>query len=310
MAGFEPGALPPLPHLERLLARADRREAPAGFAADLFALFELESADGADLPTAAVTFLADSGEAPRGYVLQADPLQLLPDRDRLLAFDLDDDPLDEEERDALVAAFNTHFGDDPGVLQSTASGRLYLSCERAPSLRTHPVSSVIGRGLDRYLPEGDDQRSWRSLLNETQMLCHALEVNQRREALGRPVLNGLWFSGGGVLPSACSSHIGNLIGECPLSHGLMALSGAQGNDELTVDHAPGRALMRANRDAWLRALAGIDETLRALLEAGEIVQLHPGDGAVYRWDARAARRFWRRQKPLAAYVIADSAASQ
>ncbi len=64
---FVPGLLGPMPgvechgrqafpHLEMLLARADRLVEPVGYAGGLFALFAIETPVGADLPTAAVTF--------------------------------------------------------------------------------------------------------------------------------------------------------------------------------------------------------------------------------------------------------------
>jgi len=289
---------PELPRLEALLARADRLVEPVGYAAGLFALFGMQTVVGADLPTAAVCFLADTGEAPAGFLLHADPLQLLPDRDRLLAFGLDGDPLDDDEIARLVAAFNAHYTDDGVRLYGSPAGRLYLHCDRAPSIRTAPLWSVIGRNLDLFLPDGADRRRWRGLLNETQMLCHALQLNREREARGRPALGGLWFSGGGSLPAAGQGPVGRLVGDCLLARGLLALSPGAGGDELIVEHAPGRALMRADANAWLRALEELEVRMADLLRGCAEFHLHPGNGTVYRWRARSAWRLWRRRRPL------------
>jgi hypothetical protein len=298
MAGLEREDRIALPHLDILLTRADRVVEPVGYAGGLFALFGVEIPAGADLPTAAVCFLADTGEAPAGFLLHADPLQLLPDRDRVLAFELGDDPLAGEEVAALVEAFNAHFKDDGVCLFGSPAGRIYMYCDRTPSIHTHPLSTVIGRSLDPLLPDGEDRRWWHGLLNEIQMLCHALEFNREREARGRPVLGGLWFSGGGSLPPEGRGPVARLVGDCALSRGLLALRAGVGGDELIVEHAPGRAVMRADPDAWLQALAGLEDRMAGLLRDCEALHVHPGNGTVYRWYARSAWRLWRRKRSL------------
>jgi hypothetical protein len=295
-----------LPRLEILLARADRLVEPVGYAAGLFALFGIDTPAGADLPTAAVCFLADTGEAPAGFVLHADPLHLLPDLDRLLAFDLDDDPLDGNEIIQLVGAFNTHFNEDGVRLYGSRSGRIYLHCDRAPSVQTHPLSAVIGRSLDLYLADGEDRRRWRGLLNETQMLCHALDLNREREARGRPTLGGLWFSGGGRLPPGGQGPVARLLGDGVLPRGLLALRSGVGGDELIVESAADRAVMRADPGAWLQALADLEDRMPVLLRDCEELHVHPGNGTVYRWTARSARRLWRRKRPLFECLDANS----
>jgi len=298
MSGIEREERQALPRLEVLLARADRLAEPVGYAGGLFALFGVGSPAGADLPTAAVCFLADTGKAPAGFLLHADPLQLLPDRDRLLAFDLDDDPLDADEIAQLVEEFNAHFNDDGLCLYGSPAGRIYLHCDRAPSIQTHPLSAVIGRNLDFFLPDGEDRRRWRGLLNETQMLCHALKLNQEREARGRSTLGGLWFSGGGSSPLGGQGPVARLVGDCVLARGLLTLRAGVGGDELIVEHAPHRAVMRADPGAWLQALAKLEDRMAGLLRDCEELHVHPGNGTVYRWYARSAWRWWHRKRPL------------
>ncbi len=298
LPGLERGGGRALPQLEMLLARADRLVEPVGYASGLFALFGIEPPAGSDLPTAAVCFLADTGEAPAGFLLHADPLQLIPDRDSLLAFGLDDDPLDGTEIARLVEVFNAHFGADGVRLYGSSAGRLYLGCDRAPSIQTHPLSAVIGRNLDLFLPQGGDQHPWCGLRNETQMLCHALELNHEREARGRPLRGGLWFSGGGCLPPGGQGGVARLVGDCLLPHGLLALCGVVGEDELIVEHALGRAVMRAAPGDWLQALAGLEGRMAVLARGCDALHVHPGNGTVYRWQARSARLIWRRKRSL------------
>ncbi|MCB1773396.1 MAG: phosphoglycerate mutase [Gammaproteobacteria bacterium] len=309
VSAYEPLQWPPVPRLETVLARADRAVEAPGYASGLLQLFGIVAEQGADLPTAALALLGDTGERPPGYVFHADPLQLLPDRDQLLAFPLDDDPLDDAEIGALVAAFNAHFGVDGVRLQGSASGRLYLHCDAVPALRTYPLSEILGRNLDHCLPEGEDRRHWRGLLNETQMLCYGLDLNREREARGRPVLGGLWFSGGGTLPATVQPLASRVDGDCALARGLVSLGGGPGDAELFVERALETAVMRGDTAAWLRALTDLEGRLPKLLD-GASLHLHAGEGSVFHWHARSARRWWRRRRSLAGYVEQDQVAGR
>lgn len=314
-----PGLFGPLPdsdpvsrkalsRLERLLVRADQRNEPAGYVPVLFELFGFKAQGDADLPDAAVSLLGETGVAPDGFILHADPLQLIPDRDCLRAFALHDSPLDGEERGELLEQFNAHFARDGINLFSTQQGRLYLRCASDPRIRTHPLSAVLGRNLDPFLPEGEGQRRWRGLLNEIQMLCHTLAFNERRESLGHPTLGGLWFSGGGVLPSTRSATIGKLDGNSRLASGLMTLTGGQGDDELVIDDGPRRAVLRADRERWLAAVADIDGRLPDLMADCEALHVHPCDGTTFIRRPGHDWRIWRRRRPLNSYRAAGQGA--
>jgi hypothetical protein len=173
-----------------------------------------------------------------------------------------------------------------------------MHCNRSPSIQTHPLSAVVGRSLDPFLPAGGDRRWWRGLLNETQMLCYALELNRDREDRGRPTLGGLWFSGGGSLPPQGQGPVSRVVGDGILPRGLLALCDGVGGDELIVEPGPGRAVLRADPGAWLQALASLEDRMAGLLRDCEELHVHPGNGTVYRWTARFARRWWRRKRPL------------
>lgn len=294
--------LPSLPHIETVLARADRLSEPVGYADALFALFGVTGSPRQDLPTAAVSLLADTGEAATGFVLHADPLHLVPDRDHVLAFRLDDDPLDDAECDELIRVFNSHYLADGLRLCAGRSGRFFLTCEQEASIQTHPLSKIIGRNLDPWLPHGEDSRWWRGLLNETQMLCHSLAFNQRREQTGRATLGGLWFSGCGRLPSVNKTPVARVIGDCSLARGLLALSAGSGEDELMVERGFEEALQRVDSSALLREIGRLEQRLPEILRDSDELHLHPCTGVAYRWHAGAARRWWRRRRRLATYA--------
>jgi len=106
---------------------------------------------------------------------------------------------DRAEADALVTLFNQHFGDEGLRLEAPTPERWYLLTDKPCDLVTRPLVAVLGRPIAGQLPQGPEAHHWARFLNEVQMLFHHSEVNQRREAVGIPSLNGLWLWGGGSL---------------------------------------------------------------------------------------------------------------
>ena len=127
--------------------------------------------------------------------------------------------------------------------------------------------------FDRFLPGGEDQRRWRGLLNETQMLCHSLGTQPQTRVQGGPH----WVACGSVAedPAAGEAGPAHPAGWRLLSRGLLALCPGVGGDELIVERAPARAVMRADPSAWLRALAELEQRLTGLLEDCEALYVHP-----------------------------------
>jgi len=304
--GGEAAEPPPLPYLQRLLARAEQSSAPLGFAQTLFDLFGLDVPSDADVPTAAVCYQAEDAAEPLhgAYLMHADPLYLRPDQDRLLAYDFHRQPLSLDESRELAAAFNAHFADDGLKLLVPHPQRCYLAVDHVPQLRTYPLVEVLARNVDLFLPRGKDAPRWHGWLNEVQMLLHALPLNQRREAQGKLPVKGLWFSGGGSLPAGPVRGYRHIQGECRLLAGLDAMSSSRREAALQVDHAPERALCEGDLAAWVSALRNIE---RQLSEAGdEGLCLMPCDGRAWHWQPGMRRRFWRRTRPLAGWLIAGA----
>jgi hypothetical protein len=272
-----------VPALERLLSRGDKSEGPESYPQALFTLYGL-SGDG-PLPSAAVCYYADSGgKAESRYLLHADPVHLRPDQDRLLGFDFHRQPLDAEVASAFVTAFNAHFADDGLELIAPHPRRWYLALDREPDVRFQPLAEMVGRNIDTFLPQGPDAPQWRAWMNEVQMLFHSVAVNDQREARGEPPVNGLWFSGGGRLPSAVPGGFAQTSGDCCLLQGLNALSAGQGEDELIVDHEPGRAVLDGDREAWQRAIVALDAQMHSLMDRCPVpsgykhsLQINPAD---------------------------------
>jgi hypothetical protein len=68
-------------------------------------------------------------------------------------------------------------------------------------LPTASLDRVIGRNIDRWLPDTAPARLLRRLQNEVQMVLHTHALNDEREAARpMPTVNSVWLSGCGRLP--------------------------------------------------------------------------------------------------------------
>lgn len=298
-AGLETVDLPRLPAIERLFARADRTSGPDDLTAAVFSLFGIPVPDDGGYPTAALCYRADTGDEPRGWVMHADPVHLRPDQDRLLLFDARALGITAEEAQALVEAFNRHFADEGFELVAPRAERWYLLSDRAPAIGTQPLQRVVGRSVDAFLPVGPDQRRWRRILNETQMLFHGLTANEARESHGLPGISGLWFSGAGRLPARGQTRIGSIDGDDALVGAAAAWAESTGGDQLRLEMRPMRALLDADAEAWLAALRDFDAGLEDWLRTGDSHRLHLCNGISLHWRRTFRRRLWRRRKPFA-----------
>lgn len=227
--------------LERLLARANRMP----FAAvepehGLFELFGVDVTVDATLPVAPVTYLIDaeaheSDAIDRGAhkkdkeenpaYMRADPVLVQPDRDELVMLTSKDLGLSLAEAKTLAADITRHFTGEDWTLEALTPYRWYLSSRRLSNLRTTPVSQVLGRNIQPYLPSGEQGGYWRGVLNEIQMLLHNHPINAQRESHAQPPINSLWFWGNGQLPRLPTVAWQTVWDDDVILHGLARLAG-------------------------------------------------------------------------------------
>lgn len=115
-------------------------------------------------------------------VMLSDPLQL---------------ELRAEESRAFFDAVHPLFDSEGHVLTWGAPLRWYLAHESLSELPTASIDRVIGRGVDRWLPDDPQARLLRRLQNEVQMLLYTHPLNEAREARGALTVNSFWLSGCG-----------------------------------------------------------------------------------------------------------------
>ena len=187
------------PPLAQWLARGDRLpSAKPGRAVALRECFEFI---GASLPVAALTRLLDADDAAGAVWLRADPAYTMADAvtGRLMA--CGDLGLTQAEGDELARALRPLFGDAGFPLEAPTPSRWYLRCPPDAQLPQFAApETVLGGDLMRHLPSGDNERQWRRLFNEAQVILHNHPINARRVQRGMMPANTLWFWGAGRLP--------------------------------------------------------------------------------------------------------------
>lgn len=310
--------------LETLLSRAEPgdRGFPQGYEEGLFALFDLERPDNADLPVAAVTRMLDMGVIDSDWWLRADPVHLSFDRDRLILADAQKLEITPEQAARLVAEIMEVFSTDGWLLKAPHPARWYLKPKRAPQLITSPLSQVVGRDIRGFLPRGPDEKPWQTIMNEIQILLHSSTVNVEREKEGKLPVNSLWFWGSGRLPRITPVTWTSVWSNEPVSLSLAKLSGtpatglpegyadwrrqaeATGDHLMVLDEAHD-ATLYADVPRWQEALGKLEtnwmEPLWRDLKAGalERATFITDAGRSFTLSSGQARRWWRRRRPLA-----------
>ena len=310
-----------LPALQKLLGRGHSEMLePAALENILCELFGVPGA--ADAPIAPITAAFDGLAA--GCWLRADPVNLNLQRDQLL---LNAVQVGSEEAAALCASLNAHFSGQGMGFFAPHPQRWYVRLDTLPQMRTMPLSQVIGGDVRGALPSGADAPGWHQLFNEIQMLLHAHPLNEVRDARGEPIINSLWFWGGGcgdeIVPLQKNYQIlssEDLLTEMFANTADVPFSAWSkqwrvedwSGKQLLVWTGLRSALQRSDLAAWRTALedfeSGYAQPIWQALRSGRIAQLQLDilgvDGIrrvrLTRGDTWA---FWRRPKSLAEYSL-------
>ena len=330
--------------LERALARADAAGPAASTARDLLDLAGVGIPGDAELPLAAVSLLGETqdgardepgeepGEEPGdAWWLRADPVHLRADLTDLVLTDPARLDLAWDEAERLAAPLASHLAEDGMHLHVAAPARWYLRVPEPAALVTVTPGEALGRMVSTALPRGDDARAWHTRINEAQMLLHASEVNRERAARGLVPVNSLWPWGGGALPAApAQPGVDAIAGAGVLGRGLARLVGARALElperfadleavleasahAVVVPQALAAAASLTDVERWRESLASLDagwiapalDALRARrLDALELRSRRTG---ALRLGRGEAWRFWRRARPLAAWMDAVDA---
>ncbi len=276
-------------------------------------------------PCAALRLLGEEGAPGMRAWLCADPVHLRFARDTLIVGAPGELQLSPPEAGQLVAALNAHFG-ELGEFFAPHPARWYLRLKHLPQIRTHPLSTVIGRPMEAFLPQGPAARDWRRILTEAQVVLHNHRLNQAREEAGQPMANSLWLWGAGTLPNLSAAPARKLYAANPMARGLARLASVPCQDvpphadELAGVAVDGclvlleelnEAAHSLDMHAWRSHLAELEQRwfapLLATLDTGKLRSLRLtalGDEGIAEivLDSTERWKFWRRPTKLAAFA--------
>jgi hypothetical protein len=309
---------------EMLLARGRCTSGPSqSLEAWLQEAFGLEDAP---LAAGALTLLAATGEPGSDCWTRADPVHLRLMRDRLVLVPPAALRIAREEADALCQALNAHFGERLS-LQVIDEERWVARLPSPIEVATHAPLALAGCDVATGLPPNPASPA-HQLLNEAQMVLHALPLNEARETRGEPPINSIWLWGAGRAPAVAAPPWQSLSAAEPLALGLARAAGvrvrtASASADAWFDRLPedGRHLALLDRLRVPLALAESGEyqeelarlerdwfaPLLARLRQGRVgmVTIHVPDGGecvAYETIRGDLRRFWRRPKALQHYA--------
>lgn len=162
-----------------------------------------------DQTLASLAYLHDTGAVASGQpyasLLCADPVTLQADRDCVVMLGQVVQGLSTGLAGQFIDLLNQHFADQPWSFSAPTANRWYCHLEQPPQIATVSIAEAVGCDLKTVMPTGPDERVWRGIMNEIQMLLHDCAMNQQLSASGYPQVNGLWFWGGAEYPAPAST---------------------------------------------------------------------------------------------------------
>lgn len=124
--------------------------------------------------------------------------------------------LTDEESRALFEAAKPYVEEDGKTLLYGNATTWFLRADDWRDFVTATPNTALGRNIDIWLPQGQQDRAWRRLHNELQMLWHNHPVNEARSARGVKAANALWLwgqsSANAKLPTNTYDAVFNLAG--------------------------------------------------------------------------------------------------
>lgn len=310
-----------LPHLQKLLSRADYRLSKRrSFEAQACYLFHQTQKLPSAITRASVLIPELYEKGADEFWLSVDPVQMIPDRDTLILFPATDLALSEDESRALLESFNQHFEQDRVELLYGQADQWFMCVKQPIDLQSTDLHDVAYRSVTDAYPRGNAANYWRQLINETQMLFYSHPVNEARREKGLPEINSIWPWGEGSLqqhllnerPSACvcadNAYLRGMAKLCQAQSSAsvnayeqwQALA-IQGHSLVYPDGLC-EAIPNMQLDEWLAALQQLEnewaKPIDVALQKGDLssVFLDLGAGKQFYLTNRNIKRFWRWKK--------------
>ena len=310
--------LPDLPALSDLLSHSRLNSyAQWGFESVLCARFGMPLPQ--PPPLAALTYWYDKGFAANKPVLRADPVYLKVDRDCLYLLGREALEVSQAEADTLTNQINQLYSDTSWTLEVGTANRWYITGEQPFNIKTFPIAEAFGKNVAAFMPQGEDAKQWRAVLNEIQMLLHSSEVNIAREMNRRLPINSVWLWGEGQLPASPANpmdEVDCVWSDNALCRGLARWAGCR-NEKLPhsasewieladtgrhwIVFEDMRMSAREDFSSWISKLTAIDENWLAYMrDAANVHRLQlsidPAKAAVFEYDKSLWSKLWNKKR--------------
>jgi hypothetical protein len=286
--------------LEQLIARADDCVPVADWRADAFRVIAPGAASMPAVAAAALcadraavdTAAVDTAAVSAAWVCVATPVHYeaqmasvrLP-MDGMLS-------LMPAGAETLASDFNRVWEGSGVRMAAARSAQLFCIFDRALEVVTRDPQDVLDRHIEEFLPAGADAPRLRQLISETEMWLFEHEANRARTQLNLPVINGLWFWGGGAPVAALPSVQGWAAGDDLFFNAFSASRDEKLHSGVAATGClPGSDQWQAVETRWLHPAADKLRTRRIsrlLISAAD---------RCFTVTSRGLRRFWRRSKP-------------
>jgi hypothetical protein len=199
--------------------------------------------------------------------------------------------LERSEAEKLAADFNRVWSDAGLRLVTGRRADLFCVMDGPLQATTRDPEDVLGRHIENYLPTGAGAPRLRQLMSEIEMWLFEHEVNRRRGADAAPVVNGLWFWGGGAALTSLPGIEGWTTGDDPFFAVWAQPPSLATSGVAVISAQPGTAEWRDGESNWL------EPSVRGL-HSGRIARLDLSAGQrVFSVSAASRWRFWRRRRP-------------
>jgi hypothetical protein len=159
----------------------------------------------------------------------------------------------------------------------------------------------LGDDLAKHLPSGDNERQWRHLLNEAQVILHNQPINERRVQQGQVPANSVWFWGAGALPEWVRTKFTRVVsvdGEVAALAKLANIAAIE--TDWSADSASENILLDLSNAGDGERLDDYLIRIDGALRKKKIRELRiaSADGARFAYAPSHRWRFWHAIKPL------------
>jgi hypothetical protein len=279
-----------VPLLEQLIARADDWVPVADWRADAFRVIAPQAAC---MPAiAAAALCADRGAVDAAWVCVATPVHYEAEmssvrlgRDGMLS-------LTAAGAQSLASDFNRVWKGSGIRMTAARSAQLFCIFDRALKVVTRDPQEVLDQHIEEFLPAGEDAAALRQLISETEMWLFEHQANRARTELDLPVINGLWFWGGGAPLAALPNVQGWAAGDDLFFNAFnLPRDEKYQSGVVAAGCVPGSDQWPAVESRWLQP--AIDKLRTRRIER---LRISAADRC-FTVTARGLRRFWRRRRP-------------